>query len=121
VKPLLVSKLDTFLKRFDNFRGGELRSFEVISSSVIILTLSGQDSARGFDWITVKFEFSGVSEAKLLEQNKLSFINMDEGISIIDFDSKFVFAIGQCYNISSIKNSASQVMGSSLKYQEGSF
>lgn len=83
--------------------------------------MASQDSARAFDWISVKFEFSGVSEAKLLEANKLSFVDMSDGITILYEDNVFAFGISKCSNISSIKNSTCHTIGSDLKYQEGSF
>lgn len=121
MKPLLANNLDSFLKRFDNFRNGELRSIEVISSSCIIINLAGQDGARAYDWVSMAIEFSGVSDAKLLEENKLSFVDFSDGVSIINSDNKFAFSIGECYNISTVKNSACYIIGSSLKYQEGLF
>jgi hypothetical protein len=121
VKPLSINNIDSFLKRFDNFRGGELRSTEVISSSEIVVTLAAQDGARGFDWVSMKLEFSGVSDAKLLEEKKLSFVDMSDGISIINSGTDFAFGIGECDNISSIRNSICQVISSNLKYQEGLF
>lgn len=121
MKPLLADKLDSFMERFDNFREGELRSIEVVSPTMIIITLAGQDSAREFDWISMKFEFSGVNDAKLLDSSRLSLIDMSDGVSIINNDNLFAFGIGKCYNISSIKNSTCQVIGSGLKYQEETF
>ena len=121
MKPLLANNLDTFLKRFDNFRDSELRSMEVISPTLIRVTLAGQDSARAHDWVSVELEFSGVQDAKLLENAKLSFVDMSDGVSIITFNNLFAFGIGKCYNIEGIKNSTCQVVSSGLKYQEGLF
>jgi hypothetical protein len=121
MKPLLANKLDSFLKRFDNFCGGELRSVEVLSPTNIAVTLAGQDSARAHDWISIKFEFSDVSDAKLLENSKLSLIDMSDGVSIINNDNKFAFGIGKCYNISNIRSSMCQIISSGLKYEEGLF
>lgn len=121
MRPLSASSLDSFLKRFDNFRDAELRSIEVMSPSVIRIILAGQDSARAYDWMTIEFEFNGVQDAKLLESSKLSFVDMSDGISIINVNNLFAFGIGKCYNIEGIKNSTCQVVSSSLKYREGLF
>ncbi len=86
MKPLLATQLDTFLQRFDNFRGGEIRSIDVISPTKIVMTLAGQDSARSFDWITIKLEFNSVSDARVIENSKLKFIDMNNGITIINND-----------------------------------
>lgn len=121
MKPLLANNLNSFMERFDNFRDGEFRSIEVVSPTTITITLAGQDSARSFDWISMKFEFSGVINAELLENSKLSFVDMSEGVSIINTDNLFAFGLSKCYNIPSVKNSACHIISSSLKYEEGLF
>jgi len=119
LKPL--TKIDEFLKRFDNFKDGEVRLLEVISPTTMKITLAGQDSARDFDWITVSLEFSNVSDAKLLEQNRLALIDMSDGVNIINENNSLAFAIGECYNISAIKTSVCYIVSSSIKYEEGLF
>lgn len=121
MRPLLADNLDSFMDRFDNFRHGEFRSIEILSPTTIAITLAGQDSAREFDWISMKFEFNGVSDAKLLENSKLSFVDMSYGVSIINADNLFAFGLGKCDTIYSIKSSACHIVSSSLKYEEGLF
>ena len=121
MKPLHADNLDSFMERFDNFRNGEFRSIEIISPTTITITLAGQDSTREFDWISMKFEFNSVSDAKLLENGKLSFVDMSDGVSIINADSLFAFGLGKCYNIPNVKSSACHIVSSSLKYEEGLF
>ena len=121
MKPLLKKDLPTFLKRFGSFIDAEFRHIEVVSPTVICITLAGQDSARGFDWITVEFEFSGVSDARLIDSSKLSHVDVGDGISIIYEDGLFAFGIGEYTTISGLKSSTCQITSSSLKYQEGQF
>ncbi|MBN2815445.1 MAG: hypothetical protein JXQ67_02080 [Campylobacterales bacterium] len=121
MKPLAQTQLQTFLKRFENFKDAELRSLKILSPTAMQLTLAVQDSARAFDWITITLEFNGVSDAKLLDEQQLLFIDMSEGISLIFEDNLFAFGISECYNISSIKNSSLYLIAESLKYEEGQF
>jgi hypothetical protein len=121
MKPLLKNNLTLFLKRFDNFKDAEFRSVELISPTNIKIVFAAQDSTREYNWITISFELSGVKDAKLIEENKIPYIDMSDGISIINIENEFAFAIGECYNISSIKNSICYVISSNLKYQEGTF
>jgi len=121
VKPLLKKDLSAFLKRFDGFKGAELRSFEIISPTIIKITLAVQDSAREFDWITIKLELSEIIDAKLLENSKLPHVDMSGGISIIFTQSQVAFGIGNYDNFSNITNSACYIKAASIKYQEDSY
>ncbi|MCX6052933.1 MAG: hypothetical protein NTZ60_10570 [Campylobacterales bacterium] len=121
MKPLLATELKKFLQRFDNFRDGEIRSIDVMTSTTIIMTLVGQDSARGFDWISIKLEFNSVSDARVIENSKLGLIDMSNGVSIINDDNLFAFGIDECYNISSARNSTCFIVCSDIKFKEGAF
>ena len=112
MKPLLAKDLPTFLERFGNFVDGEFRHVEIISPTTINITLACQDSARGFDWITVEFEFSGVSDASLIDNSKLSHVDMEDGVTIIFENTLFTL---------SVKNSTFQIISSNIKYQEAQF
>lgn len=116
-----LKNIDTFLKRFNNFKDGEFRSIEVISPTSINITLAGQDESRAFDWISLKLEFTAVSDAKLLDASKLSLIDMNDGISIIKNNNTIAFALSECYNISSIKTSSIYIESLNVKYEEGLF
>jgi len=109
------------LARFDNFKGAEFRSLDILSPLEITATFAVQDAARAHDWITITLKFSGVSDARLVDGNKISFIDLNEGISIIKDDKSIAFGIGECYNIDTIKNSACYILANSFKYEEGNF
>lgn len=121
MKPLLAKDIKTFLKRFNNFCDAEFRHVEIISPTVIVLTLATQDEAKAFDWVSISLEFSGISDASLVENSKLNLVDMDDGISILYEDNKFYFGIGKCEKISNIKTSTCHIESSFLKYEEGIF
>jgi len=121
MKPLLANNLKIFLQRFNNFKNAELRSVEVSSPTTISVTFAAQDSARAFNWITITLTFEGVSDAKLIEINKLSFIDMSDGISLVCETNLIAFSIGSYNSIDAIKNANLFVISNSLKYQEGQF
>jgi len=77
MQPLLSNKLTEFLDRFVSFEEAEFRNIEILNPTTIVLTFAIQDKNRAYDWITIKLEFSGVSEASLIDNNKLSFVNME--------------------------------------------
>ena len=109
------------LARFDHFKGGEFRSLEILSPLEINVTFAVQDSARAHDWITITLQFSGVSDARLVDGNKISFLDLSDGISIIKDAKLIAFGIGECYNAESIKNSSCYIIANSFKYEEGNF
>ena len=121
MKPLLAKDLPNFVKRFGNFVDAEIRSVEIISPTIMQLLIACQDTARGFDWLTLNLEFSVISDARLLEESKLSLVDMSDGISLINEDSTFAFGIGDYHNLSGIKNATSYIISSSMKYEEGPF
>ena len=121
MKPLLAKELLNFVKRFDNFIDAQIRSIDLVSPTSIVASIACQDSLRGYDWLTLKLEFSGVLDAKLLDNSKISLVDMDDGISIINEKNHFAFAIGSYNNISGIKNANTYIISSSVKYKEESF
>jgi len=112
MKPLLKNDLNGFLSRFDNFKDSQVRNLEIISPTAIKITLATQDSARGYDWLTIAFEFSNVSSADLLDNSKLKYIDISSGISISNNGTHFAFKI---------LDSTFFIECLSIKYQEGAF
>jgi hypothetical protein len=108
------------LERFEHFKDAEFRSAEIISATHIKLTFGVQDKARAYDWITMVFDFHGVSDAKLIEDTKIDFIDMSDGISILK-DRLFSFAIGEYNNITNINDSIFYIKADDIKYTQGQF
>ena len=121
MKPLLAKDLPNFVKRFGNFIDAEIRTIEVVSPTATRVVLACQDSARGFDWLTLNLEFANITDARLLDNSKLSHIDMSDGANIIYEENAFAFGIGDYNNLSGIKNAVSYIISSSLKYEEGPF
>ena len=119
MKPL--TNVDAFLKRFNNFKGGEVRSIEITSPSIMTITLAGQDESRAFDWISLQLECNGISDAQLLDNSKLAYIDMNEGLSIVKTNNTLAFALGECYNEASVKSASCYIECSNMKYKEGLF
>jgi len=112
MKPLLVKELPNFIKRFGSFVDGELRSIQIISPTQINLTLACQDVARGYDWLCLEFEFKNVSEASLIDNDKLIHVEMRDGINLNHKDNNFIFKTN---------NATLKIVASEIKYQEKQF
>jgi hypothetical protein len=119
--PLSKNSLEGFLERFNHFRDSELRQIDIISATLIKITLATQDSARGFDWVTVTFEFNGVIDAKIIEESKLPHVDLSQGITLLYQDEMFAFMVGAYNKLSDTQSSICYIKSTSLKYQEGSF
>lgn len=117
MKPL--TNIESFLQRFDNFKDGEIRSIEIVTPINIIITLVGQDKSRDFDWISMKLEFNGTDDARLLDKSKLSLIDMSDGINITSTNNNYVFGLGS--SIKGLKNSSCFVSCKNIRYEEGLF
>lgn len=112
MRPLLVKDLPTFLQRFNNFEDGEFRHLEVLSPTDFKIIIATQDTSRDFDWITIDFELSGTTSANLLDNSKLSLIDMSDGINISHNGTNFAIEI---------LNSTFYIECTTIKYQEGAF
>jgi len=112
MKPLHVDQLPNFVKRFGNFIDGELRSIQTVSPTQINLTLACQDIARGYDWLSLEFEFKDVSEVSLIDNDKLLHVDMNDGISLTNKDNLFTFKTN---------NATLKIVAKKLKYQEKPF
>ena len=117
MKPLSNNDLSVFLERFDHIKGGELVSLEIISPIAFKIALTVQDKNRGFDWVNLNFEFSGVTEARLLEDKSLQAVDMQEGGNIKFTDDGIEVGFGSAEYLSSPLSLKTQT----LKYEETNF
>ncbi|WP_415397104.1 hypothetical protein [Sulfurimonas sp. CS5] len=121
MRPILSKELPIFIKRFGNFIDAEIRCVEIISQTTIKVIIACQDEARAFDWVTLDLEFSSISDAKLLDNSKLSLLDTSSGMNILYANNNFHFCIGNYNSESGIKNAVSYIISSNIKYEENSF
>lgn len=119
VKPLNALSLNALCERIDFARNGEIHSLTPLSSTSIEIRFSVQDRARGFDWIDVAFVIDGVSDAKLVSDNILRVLSMDEGITVEMDNAKAVLAIGEYKG--RIEDAPVYIIGSTMGYAEHEF
>ena len=116
VKPLSTLSLKALCERIDYARNGEIHSLTPLSPTSIEIRFSVQDKARGFDWIDVAFVIEGVYDAKLLSDNVLRMLPMDEGITVEMDNSKAGLAIGDYKG--RIEDAPLYVIGATIGYEE---
>lgn len=121
MKPLNPNAAKQLLERIENARDAELRSVTVIDPTTMQLRLSTQDRNRGFDWIDIVFEISGISDAQLVDDAKLPYVDTTEGLSLI-FDSEMVgLGVGDYTSLEALPASTLFFIGRSIKYAEADF
>ena len=121
MKPLLADKTTELLTRIDNAIDGELFTVTMNSPLNFTIELSVQDKNRGYDWINIAFEVDGVSDARLIEDKKLSLVDMSEGISIVFEEGNYALGVGGYNSLDAIRSASLYLVGSSLKYEERPF
>jgi hypothetical protein len=121
MKPLHSSEITKFLERFDDFKESEIKELKIVSSTEIVLLLTAQDRARAFDWVTVELNFSGVSDAKLIDESKLAYLDTSDGLTLLKEGDSFAFALGHYRTIISLKDAQLYIVSNSIKYSEGTF
>jgi len=121
MQPLNPIKFQEFLKRFNHFIDAELRSMVIKDATTFLLTFALQDRAREFDWITLTLEFNNVSDAKLLEDSQLSFVDMSEGVSLFTHNNDIYFGVGEALTPSLVESASLYIKAITLKYKEGQF
>lgn len=112
--------IERTLDRFDSFRSAEIVSLTIPAPTHIKITIHAQDKARDFDWIKLILSFKGIEDARLLEESKLKFLSLDEGVSLFKAGDLFAFGVGQYTNIDNIKDSSLFVLAQSLQIEEKS-
>jgi hypothetical protein len=121
MRPVLASEIETFEARFDYAINGTLRTINVLDPKTILIRISVQDKARSFDWIDLELEISDVSDARLIEDAKLKYVDMSEGMTMLYENGEIIIAVGEYDYLDAALNAPLFVRGGALKYQENTF
>ena len=119
VKPLNAKSLHSLCERIDYARHGEIHSLTPLSPTSIEIRFSVQDKARGFDWIDVLFVIDGVNDARLVSDNMIKMLFLEEGITIEIDNTKAGLAIGDYRG--RIEDAPMYVIGATIGYEEREF
>ncbi|MDQ7069039.1 MAG: hypothetical protein Q9M40_14320 [Sulfurimonas sp.] len=111
-----MEEIDKLLKKHNNFIGAQIRSIEFIDDTTRVVTLVEQDD-DGEDISSVKITFSGIQSSRILEQNVLSFLDMLSGITLIEENGLYGFALGKGTAMLHVHNSPLYIVSSGIKIQ----
>jgi len=121
MKPLSPAKSNELLARIDKAVDGEIRTVTINSPVNMTVELSVQDANRGNDWINIAFEIDGVNDARLVDESKLTFVDMGKGITIVFEEGRCGLAVGEYNTLETLKDSTFYLIGTSVKYEERPF
>lgn len=121
MKPLNKQSTQQLLERILNGTDAELRSITVLGPTTMQLRMSVQDKNRGFDWLDIIFEVNGITNAQLLDDTKLAYVDMSEGISILYDGDNVGLGVGEYTSLAALESSTLFFIGSGIKYAETDF
>jgi hypothetical protein len=122
MKPLNGAAAASALReRILSGEGAMLRSLRLHGPSTASLTLSVQDKQRGFDWIDLTFEMHGISDARLIDDEKLDFLDTDDGITVLFEEGLWGLGVGRYSGLKALRDAPLYLIGTSLKYEEAPF
>ena len=119
--PLLPQKFQELLTRIDHAKDGELISVTMNNPQNFTIEFSVQDKNRGYDWINIAFEIDGINDARFIDDNSLSLIDMSEGISLVEENGEIGLSVGAYSTVSALRDAKLFILGQSVKYEERPF
>jgi len=115
-----MEKLDTLLKKYNNFKGAQIRSIDHLPNGAKLLTLIEQDE-DGEDMYSVKVEFTNVTTSKILESSVLPLLDMSSGITLIKENDLYGFGLGSGTVMLHVHNAPLYIIASEIQISEQSY
>lgn len=112
-----MEKVNTLLKKYDNFRYAQFCSIQQLPDSSKIVTIVVQDD-DGEDVNQVEIEFKNINDSKILVDSVLSYLDMTSGISIVKENGLYGFAIGSASAMLYIHSAPLFIIASDIKITE---
>ena len=109
-----MQEITTLLEKYNNFKYEQLRHIEKVSETSYIVTLVIQDD-EGEDVNTIKLDFTGVQESKILVNSVLSYMDMGDGITLIKENGLFGFAVSHGTAMLHVHSAPLYIVASDLK------
>ena len=109
-----MQEIDTLLEKYNNFRGTQIRSVINITEDSKVITFTEQDEDEQ-DIYVVKITFTGIESSKILNRDTLAYLDTFSGITLIEENGLYGFAVGSCNAMSNIRNSPMYMVASGIK------
>lgn len=113
----MMEKLNALLAKYNNFKYDQLRSIEPLTENSKRVTLVVQDD-DGEDVNTIKIEFNGIKDSRILEAGVLSFLDMSSGITLLKENELYGFALGSGSAMLHVHNAPLYIVASDISIEE---
>lgn len=113
-----MEEINTLLKKHNNFKYAQVRSIEQLSDDSRTLTIVVLDDDGEEDLHTIKMEFKGIKNSRILQDNILGYLDMSFGISIIKENNLYGFALGRGTAMLHVHNAPLFIISTDIKIEE---
>jgi hypothetical protein len=112
-----MEKIDALLEKYNHFKDARIDSVYNLTedSKVVTIVIMNDD---GEDVGSVKLEFSGIKESRILENSVLPMMDMMSGVSIIEEHGLYGFALGSGTAMLHVHNAPLFIVASGIEIQE---
>jgi len=112
-----MEEINKLLTKYNNFKYEQIRSVEHLEDGSKIVKLVVQDD-DGEDTDTVRIQFSDIKDLRILDASVLSFLDMSSGISLLQDNGLYGFAIGGDTTMLHVHNAPFYIIASDMKILE---
>ena len=110
-----MEEINALLAKHNKFQYAQIRSIEQLSDNSKTLTIVVQDDDGEEDLHTIKIEFIGIKNSRILQNNVLGYLDMSFGISIIKENDLYGFALGNGSAMLHVHNAPLFLISSDIK------
>jgi len=112
-----MQEINALLQKYNHFKYEQIRHIEQREDGSKIVTLVVLDE-NGEDQNTIKLTFSGITASKILVNDVLSFLDMGDGITLIEENGLYGFATGHGTAMLHVNSAPLYIIASELTIEE---
>ena len=113
----MKEEIKNLLEKYNNFKDAQIRSVDFLEDDAKRVTIVVQDD-DGMDINSVEITFSNISKSHILQNHVLPFLDMMNGVSIIEENGLYGFALGNDTAMLHVHNAPFYIIASEIQIQE---
>lgn len=112
-----MEEVNKVLEKYNNFADAQIKSIVTKEDESKVVVMSIQDD-DGEEIGEVSLEFSGIKEARILQNHVLAFLDMMSGVTIIEENGLYGFGIGHGESMLHVHNAPLYIISESISIEE---